>query len=145
MAADPEIIIDAHEDIAYNAINFGRDFTRGAYMKRRLEVNTEVPEINGSATTGLPDALLGRIGIIFGTVFVEPTLSSAVMGVVSGLTYETPKEAYQQGVDQLDIYQRLADENDRIRLIRTQGELGSVLEAWAEGTPFDAHKLGIVL
>ncbi len=145
MAADPQIIVDAHEDIAYNAINYGRDFTKGAYEKRRLEASTEIPKLNGSATTGLPDALLGRVGIIFGTLFVEPSWASAVMGISGGSSYETPKQAYQQGLGQLDSYQRLADENDRIMLVRTQSELGKVLATWADGTPFDAHTLGIVL
>jgi membrane dipeptidase len=142
---DPQIVVDAHEDIAYNTLNFGRDFTQGAYAKRRLEVGTHTPQINGSATTGLPDALLGRVAIIFGTIFVAPVSSKTVMGDFGEIAYETPAEAYRYAVDQIDIYQRLADENDRIALVRTQSELSAVLATWAEGTPFDAHKVGIVL
>src|SRR5438094_4119251 len=102
--ADPEIVVDAHEDIAYNTANFGRDFTQGAYAKRRLEVGTHVPEINGSATTGLPDALLGRVAIIFGTIFVAPASSKTAMGDFGEIAYETPAEAYRYALDQMDIY-----------------------------------------
>jgi membrane dipeptidase len=145
MIADPQIIVDAHEDIAYNTLNFGRDFVKSAFEKRRLEANSESVKVSGTATIGLPDALLGRVAIIFGTLFVEPAFARTEMGAFGDLVYETPKEAYQQALAQLDVYQRLADENDRIKLVRTQSELAAVLKTWEDGVPFEAHRLGIVL
>src|SRR5206468_200292 len=59
--------------------------------------------------------------------------------------YETPVEAYKLALAQLDVYQRLADTNDRIRLIRTQAELAAVLATWADGVPIQQHKVGIVI
>ncbi len=145
MTADPQIIVDAHEDIAYNAVDFGRDFTQSVYEKRRREANIEIPQQTGTATTGLPESLLGRVGIIFGTLFVEPAWAQAVMGVHTPHTYETPAQAYQQALTQIDVYQRLADEHDRITLVRNQSELASVLATWSDGTDITTHKVGIVI
>jgi membrane dipeptidase len=145
MASDPDIIVDAHEDIGYNAIVFNRDFTRNAYLTRKLEAGIPLPSTpRGIATSGLPNALLGRVGITFGTLFVAPSHAS------SGYepSYETPAQAYKQALDQLDVYYRLAESNrsgDRIVLITNQVALESVLATWAEGVDFAAHKLGIVL
>ena len=141
MPGDPQIILDAHEDIAANTLLFGRDFTESAYAKRKREAVNPPPNLWGTAITGLPDALLGRVGIIFGTLFVAPAW--AAMGGERG--YETSAEAYKMALDQIDVYNRLAETNERIVLVRTQGELESVLATWAEGVEFEAHKLGLVI
>src|SRR5690606_19216815 len=66
------IVVDAHEDIAYNALAFGRDYRRSALEIRLKEANSDVPARNGTATVGLPDALLGRVALTFATLFVAP-------------------------------------------------------------------------
>jgi len=48
-------------------------------------------------------------------------------------------------LNQIDVYYRLAESNERIVLVRTQSELDSVLATWAEGVDFEAHKVGIVI
>ncbi len=143
--SDPQIIVDAHEDIAYNTLNFGRDFAQSVHVTRRREANTDFPKINGTATTGLPEALLGRVALVFGTLFVAPAWSRTVMGSFGEIAYETPAEAYRHAMDQIDVYHRLADDNDRIGLVRTQSELAAVLAAWADGIPFEQHKVGIMI
>lgn len=142
MSPDPQIILDAHEDIAWNALQYGRDFAVGAYQKRQQEANTEIPQRNGVATIGLPDALLGRVGIIFGTIFSLPAWAKFESNDEG---YETAAQAYQMGMRQLDVYHRLADDHERIVLVQTQADLSAVLATWAEGTDFAKHKVGIVL
>src|SRR5438045_31852 len=139
MPGDPQIIVDAHEDIAANTLLFGRDFTQSAYAKRKREAMNPPKDGWGTVITGLPDALLGRVGIIFGTLFVAPAW--AAMGGDHG--YETPAQAYKMALDQIDVYYRLAETNERILLVRTQNELDAVLATWAEGVDFEGHKLGL--
>src|SRR5437868_1942081 len=97
MAADSRrdlrIIVDAHEDIAYNTLNFGRNFINSVYRTRQLEAAN--PTNQGTATVGLPEALLGRVGIIFGTLFVSPVAHKMLNEVTF---YETPAQAYKQAV-----------------------------------------------
>lgn len=137
------IVVDAHEDIAYNALAFGRDYRRSALAIRQDEAGTEIPARNGMATVGMPDALLGRVALTFATLFVAPrTRNTAPWDI---LTYTEPKEAYEIAMRQLDYYERIADEHDKINLIRTQAELNAVLATWEEGKEITDHQIGLVV
>jgi membrane dipeptidase len=138
------IIVDAHEDIAYNYLSFGRDYPAGALNIRRQEQNGENVQRNGYATVGLPDSILGRVGVVFATLFVAPAATSAG-AAWDILTYKTPQEAYQLALRQMDYYQRLADENEKISLITTEADLDAVLATWADGTEVHEHKQGFVV
>ncbi|CAG0998357.1 membrane dipeptidase [Anaerolineae bacterium] len=141
MPTIPSIILDAHQDIAWNKTTFGRDFTQSALLKRSREINTPTAAEQGGATCGLPEALLGRVGVIFGTIFAPPAASTPA----PWRGYQTPQEAYRIGMEQIDVYHRLADTHPQIALIRTQKELDSVLDTWQEGVPFEKHQVGIVI
>ncbi len=134
------IILDAHEDIAYNALYFGRDYRAPVVETRQRERGRPWP----LAMLGLPDALLGRVAIVFATLFA-PSRSAARLLPPGSRTYNTPQEAYQLAMSQLDYYQRLADESDKIRLIRTQADLDAVLATWADDAPLSARQQGLVI
>jgi membrane dipeptidase len=141
--AQPFIIVDAHQDIAYNHVSFGRDFSWPALKTRQSENNSPGSvRYRGLATLGLPDALLGRVGLIFATLYVSPAWSSFA---TPGASYETPQQAYQMAMRQLDYYKRLADSDERVMLVRSQRELNTLLDTWREGTEFGEHKLGLVV
>lgn len=138
----PLIIVDAHQDIGYNYMEAGRDFLKPALVKRQLEDNSlEAVKHRGIATLSLPEALMGRVGIIFGTLYASPQFSP----LPSKYNYETPQEAYQIAMTQLDYYKRLLDSDNRLVLIDAPTSLAQVLSTWAEGTTFADHKLGLVL
>ena len=69
-------IVDAHEDIAWNALTFRRDYNGSALAIRSAEARTEIPRQNGLTMLGRPEWLLGRVGVVFGTLFVAPCSSS---------------------------------------------------------------------
>jgi len=138
------IIVDAHEDIAYNALCYGRDYRRSALETRKLETDPAMIARRGTATIGLPDALLGRVALVFSTIFVAPDDGEANQAW-SNFTYKTPEQAYKLGVDQLDYYNRIADESDKIRQVKTAADLDAVLETWADGKTTADHKQGMVL
>ena len=133
-------IVDAHQDIAYNAVCFGRDYRKGALVKRRQEAP---PYHNGLATVGLPETIAGRIAIVFATIFVEPD-SKHPFGCHSNL-YRDGEEAHNAAMRQLDYYQRILDEDDRLHLIETEADLDSVLETWEDDKPISQRKQGLVL
>ncbi len=130
------LIIDAHEDIAYNAIVFGRDVQRSALETRRLEEDTAISERNGLCMVGLPEWLRGGIAVIFGTIYVAPEGS----GSWNPKTYSNAEQAHALGQEQLDYYHRLADEEERVALVGTQADLDAVLETWQGNAP----QVGIV-
>ena len=135
-------VIDAHEDIAYNALRFGRDYRHSVAETRRLEAGSAHP--NGIATSGLPDGLLGRVAVVCATLFTAPDGAGGVM-LADSPRYKTPAEAYRLALQQIDYYQRLTDETDRIQLVRTGAELDTVLATWKPGTEFADHRQGFVL
>ena len=46
------LIVDAHEDLAWNMLSFGRDYTRSALETRQLEKGTDAPKRNGDTLLG---------------------------------------------------------------------------------------------
>ncbi|WP_376789187.1 dipeptidase [Thermoflexus sp.] len=135
-------IVDAHEDLAWNARSFGRDYTQSAYAIREQEEGTEIPSLNGRCMLGFPEWLAGGVAVIFGTIFVMPARRARSP---RERTYRTPEEAYAEGMAQLDYYERLADTQPRFHLINTRKDLEVVLETWKEPhLEADARRIGIV-
>lgn len=129
-------IVDAHEDIAENALTLGRDIRRSALETRRLEQDTPIPKQHGLCMVGLPEWLAGGIAVVFGTVFAAPA-DRRTPGLPG---YRTPEEAHRIAQAQLDFYHRLADECDSVALIATQADLEDVLNSWDREQP----QVGIV-
>jgi len=136
-------IVDAHQDIAYNAICFGRDYRLAALRKRQLEAGTNIPSQNGYATIGLPESIVGRVAIVFATIFVAPY--SKGNAPWNAVMYKDARGAYDLARQQLDYYYRLVDSTDRIRLIQSASDMDAVLETWEDGKPIQARQQGIVL
>jgi membrane dipeptidase len=135
------IILDAHQDIAYNALTFNRDYRKSALITRRLE------ELEGKGypkpTLGLPEAIAGRVAVVFSTLFNSPAGVSA-----SGwpeAVYANQQEAHTLAMRQIDFYERLADESQRVRIIRTQADLDAVLATWEHDRPISGRQQGFVI
>lgn len=137
------IVVDAHEDIAYNALCFNRDYRTSALVTRRREAGTSTLAQNGVAMLGLPDALLGRVGLVFATLFVAPR--SRTPTPWDALTYNDAREAYRLASQQMDYYDRLADESEKIRLITSRPDLDAVLNTWKEGSEIGARQQGLLV
>lgn len=136
-------IVDAHQDIAYNYLSLGRDYRQSALEHRQREAGSAPP-----AVLGLPDAMLGRVALIFSTLFVLPRRRDALpiaLRNTEAYDYATPAEAHQKALAQLDYYNRLADEEPRLRLVRNQSELDAVLATWAEDAPLEKRVQGLVI
>jgi len=132
-------IVDARQNIAYNAHFLNRDYTKWAWEARRREVGFDVPR----AMTSLRDNLLGRVGITFASLKVVPEATPNKQKWEQ-TTYLTQREAYNQAMWQMDYYKRLDDEHTTIKLIRYQSDLDAVIASWADDTEFADHIHGIV-
>jgi membrane dipeptidase len=133
---NPRIVVDAHEDIAYNAIMHGRDFLRSAAETRQREVPPDPME--GSATTGLPDLLRGNVRFVFSTIYVSPASSPFGTGGGSDVKkYRTPEQAYLLAQEQLAYYASLAMD-PRVMLVTTRDDVKRVLNA-------DSPQVGLVI
>ena len=128
------IIVDAHEDIAWNKLALDRDFFESATTKRERE-GASPAHGEGTALVGFPELLAGNVRVVFGTIFVAPDRPDRAP---RGKTYSSPQEAYEQGMEQLAYYAMLAMD-PRVSLITTRGDLDRVLASNAE------PRVGIVI
>lgn len=136
------LIVDAHEDLAWNMITFGRDYRRSALETRQREAGTEIPARNGDSLLGFPEYQQGCVGIVFSTLFVSPKRNS--LGAWDAVHYEDFEQAHRLYRDQLDAYHRLAGENpDYFRLIPDRKTLRSHLAEW--NSPAETHPVGLVV
>jgi len=138
------LIVDAHEDIAYNILNFGRDYTRAAVETRHLEKESgsATPQHNGETLLGWPDYQRGRVVVVFSTLFVSPVRHR--VGEWDKQFYADINQAHRLYRAQLDAYHKLADDHpDHFRLIASRLDLETVLTHWADSKA-ESHPVGLV-
>ena len=126
-------IVDGHEDIAWNVLALGRDVRRSAWETRRLEEGGPNPERNGLCMVGLPEWLEGNVAVVFGSIFLAP--ARRAVGSWDSQTYADAEEAHRLAGAQMDVYRRLADEEERIALVESQADLDAVLSSWDADDP----------
>ena len=125
------LIIDSHCDLAWNVLNYGRDYTRSAADTRRLEKGSLAPEKNGDTLIGWPDYQRGQVAVVFSTLFAAP--ARAREGEWDKLCYSNYEEARRLYMDQIHVYHELAESKpDYFRLIGDKQELASHLAEWRD-------------
>jgi membrane dipeptidase len=138
------LIVDAHEDLAYNILNFGRDYTRSAADTRQVEreSGSATTQHNGETLLGWPDYQRGHVAVVFSTLFVTPARRRD--GDWDKQAYADFTQAHQLYRRQLDTYHELADRHsDQFRIIATRADLESVLAHWADPGA-ETHPVGLV-
>jgi membrane dipeptidase len=124
-------IVDAHEDIAWNAVVLGRDVRRSAQETRRLELGSDIPLKNGRCMVGLPEWLAGGVMLVCGSVFVSPP-RRPTPDSFDASEYAAMR---RQAQAQIDYYHTLAKESDRIALVVDRPGLDRVLDTWDSDEP----------
>jgi len=123
------LIVDAHLDLAMNAVLWNRDLALSAHETRGIERAggmTEKGRCVGSV--GFPDLRRGEVGLVFATVIARKN-----QGQNSGIDFRTHEIAYAQAQGQLALYREL--ERQRvIRLIRTRSDLDTWQRVWDADT-----------
>ena len=136
MPSSPLLLIDAHQDLAWNALTFGRDYTRSAAETRAQEAATGslAPDRNGDTTLGWPDYQRGNVAIVFSTLYVSPAKQK--MGDWDTEFYRDYNEAHNRYMKQVDFYHKLTDTHpDQFRLLQTRADLQNHLTQWDEHLP----------
>lgn len=122
------LIVDGHQDLAWNIVTFGRDYSRSALETRQVEENSIAPDVNGDTLLGWPEYQDGDVGVVFGTLFAAPL--RAKRGEWDTQAYETAQQAYDLYTNQLDEYHRLADDHPgKFKLVFDRKDLDDLLRA----------------
>lgn len=142
------MIVDAHEDIAYNALHHDRDIRRPLAAvradQRKLAAGVGAPgapaPASGTPLSGMEQTAMlaldahrrGGVGLVFGTIFVPPGDLDAIA---------------RDGLAQLAWYEQLAatEPPPGVRLIRTRVELVALRRDWDAATTAEARPVGMVL
>jgi membrane dipeptidase len=137
------LIVDAHEDLAWNMLTFGRDYTLSAAETRRREQGSEAPKQNGDTLLGWPEYQRGQVGLVFSTLFVAPARRR--LGEWDSQIYRDFSEANARYRAQLESYHRLVDRHpDRFRLVQTRTDMQDVLNQWKQPST-EEHPVGLVV
>ena len=128
-------IVDSHEDLAWNMLTFGRDYTQTVQSIRSRESSTEIPRHNGSTLLGWDAYQQGKVGVVFATLFSAPLRKKE--GDWDILCYQDAAQAHHLYQRQVDAYHKLVDEHPSyFRLIGTKKELESHLQEWQQAPDF---------
>ena len=112
------LVVDAHEDIAFNWISIHRDFLRDISSIRKSE-----PSSVNSRTTptiSLPELQRGNVRVVFATLWVGPC--GTELPTQETPCYNSPEEAHAQALDELKYYETL-EKLGHIRIIKTKAQL----------------------
>jgi membrane dipeptidase len=141
------LLIDAHEDLAYSMLTFGRDYRRSAYDTRRIEIGSPHPGNNGDALLGWPEFQKGQVAIVFASLCAMPleTKPAAFENQIYG-----SMRAFERIIrGQYDLYQKMCEESpDQFQMIRTRRELNDLLALWQKepaNYPDHTNPVGMVL
>lgn len=116
--------VDAHLDMAYNAVVHGRDLRQPLADLRRAE---GLKSKRGIATVTFPALRQAGVALIFGTLFVPPA-GIPNLNAPEDAVYHDADGAHKRAMAQLDYYHRLADAEEGIRLVGDVEELTAVLQ-----------------
>jgi membrane dipeptidase len=133
-------IVDAHEDIAINALHHDRDVRRSTTEQRAREVAATAESESGGAITGMSDTVMiglpelrrGGVGLVCSTIFCLP-----------GEQEEMTEDAWAQ----VRYYQGLAAEPDTVgvRLITSRAALDALTRDHAAAATPDSRPVGFLL
>ena len=129
------MFVDAHLDLAYNALEHSRNLFLSLDQLREAE--RKAPCREGIATVTFPELRRGKIGLVFGTIFVIP---AAAAEPLDQLVYRDQEQAYRLGLQQIDYYHKIVDENTSLRLVGSTEALEEVMNGQEDAAPL----LGIV-
>ncbi|MFM8370438.1 MAG: dipeptidase [Chloroflexota bacterium] len=137
-------LVDAHADIAYNMLKYGRDYTRPVSEIRTLEADSHTVHENGDTLISWHEYQRGNIAIIFSTLFAAPIRFRTYE--TETLIYKTFDEAHKLYSAQLDTYHRMQDSMpDKFRILASKRDLELHLAHWADATPESSRPVGMVI
>jgi len=119
------LIVDAHLDLAWNALQWNRDLLCSAHTLRTLESATP-GKGRALGTVALPEMRQGKIALCFATILARSTGRT-----LPQIDYGSPAQAYGIARGQLAYYRAL-EAQGHIRIITNVRELDAHVADWTE-------------
>jgi membrane dipeptidase len=131
--------IDAHLDLAMNAMEWNRDLRKSVGEIREREKGMKDKPDRGNNVVSFQELRKGNIGMVVATQiarYVAP--GNNLPG------WNSPEQAWAQTQGQLAWYKAMEDEGE-LTPIRNLSELEKQLTAWNNGKPNDKKPIGYIL
>ncbi len=139
---DKKFIIDAHLDLAMNAIEWNRDLTRPLETIRQGEKGLKDKNDRGNGTVCLPELRKGRIGLVVAT---QLSRVNPVGGTMPGSSWNSPQQAWAMTQAQLAWYREMETLGEMVSIVNLQ-QLDAHLQLWNDETVADDKKpIGYIL
>lgn len=136
------LIIDAHLDMAMNAIEWNRDYTCSVQelREREIEKNLTDKRDRGKGTVSLPELRKGKIGLVVATQLARVTeRGSAFDG------WYSPAQAWAMTQAQLAWYQAMTDLGEMVQITDYEG-LTKHISLWKNTSiPDETKPVGFIL
>ena len=135
------LIIDAHLDLAWNAMQGNRNLQQSVYTIRTQESDLSGAG-RGQGTVAFPEMRQGRVALCFATLIARSTGHP-----VPNLDYSSPLQAYAAAQGQMAYYEALS-ESGEVRLIKDLKELNNHItewEEWESGTQKSQPPIGLII
>ena len=135
------LIIDAHLDLAWNALQWNRNIQHSVYTIRTGESNLSGAG-RGQGTVALPEMRRGRVALCFATLLARSTGRT-----LQNLDYSSAYQAYGAAQGQLAYYHALHEAGE-VRLILNNKELEEHIatwERWEKDTSLAQPKVGLLI
>lgn len=143
------ITVDAHQDMAYNMLFSGRDYTLSALETREKEGGLERKPPGGHSMLGWPDYQRGQVALIFGTLYLDP-YDPAQPEKPSAP--RDPRDARRLWRESVECYRRLAgDHPDMFRMVESRSALDQLMREWEQAPadpsadPARSHPTGLLM
>lgn len=128
------LIVDAHLDLAMNAIEWNRDLVMPLEHIRLKEMNMKDKPDRGKGTVCFPELRKGRVGFVVATQLarVNP-FNSALTG------WNSPAQAWAMTQAQLAWYREMEKQGEMVQIVDRKG-LDDHLRLWDDTTLTDDRK-----
>ncbi|SEL83472.1 dipeptidase [Parapedobacter koreensis] len=134
------LIIDAHLDLAMNAMEWNRDLRAGIDTIRNRESGMHDKPDRGNGVVSLPELRKGGIGLVVATQIARVTENHHVLP-----GWYSPEQAWAQAQGQLAWYQAMADAGE-MQQITDLSTLERHLALWEDESITNATKpIGFIL
>ena len=140
------LIVDAHLDLAWNALAWRRDITAPAAQTNQREAVLTDDDARGHATTALPDMRCGGVALCLGTLLARSIREPGQTFSTGALSIDFPSRdtAYAFAQGQLAYYRALANRGE-VALIRDCAELDAHWNGWQAAGAAGKQPVGLIL
>lgn len=137
------LVIDAHLDLSWNALQWNRDLLESVNTIRVKE-GRMAGKGRAQNTVALPEMRRGRVAVSFATMLARSTGQTA-----PHIDYGSQAQAYGVAQGQLAYYRAL-ESDDHVRVLEDSASLGRHIAAWERwedggADPWDTPPLGFVI